>query len=282
MKDPEDGIESQKSKDEDKSYSNNSHSIPVDRALQMSAKQAEFMSLFDDKDVKDMRETIVKGPNFLHPEKHDKYTEEEKKDIDGNEYEEAKGIFDEEVNRIQEIIESNISPKILNRLNSKDLIKKHLLEKLYSQDSEESNKTKSIIGFSGYSGPLPPPSYLEGYSQLIPNGPERIMVMAEKEQAHRHSMEQNQLQSEVRIGGQIVDMERRNSLIGVLSAFFIVLFTLSSATLLVYTGHDVAGTILGGTGLVSLVGTFIYGTNSSRKEKTKENDKRPITDDNKT
>lgn len=40
-----------------------------------------------------------------------------------------------------------------------------------------------------YSGPLPPAEHLRGYDAIIPSGGDRIMVMAEKEQAHRHELD---------------------------------------------------------------------------------------------
>lgn len=37
-----------------------------------------------------------------------------------------------------------------------------------------------------HSGPIPDPDTLERYNQIIPNAANRILEMAEKEQAHRH------------------------------------------------------------------------------------------------
>lgn len=34
-------------------------------------------------------------------------------------------------------------------------------------------------------GPLPPPSVLKGYDEIIPGGAERILIMAEKQLEHR-------------------------------------------------------------------------------------------------
>jgi len=42
---------------------------------------------------------------------------------------------------------------------------------------------------SFHSGPLPPPEILKKYNEAVPNGAERIMTMAEKEQKHVHTME---------------------------------------------------------------------------------------------
>lgn len=36
-----------------------------------------------------------------------------------------------------------------------------------------------------WSGPLPAPADLEKFNQIVPNGAERIVAMAEKEQGHR-------------------------------------------------------------------------------------------------
>lgn len=40
-----------------------------------------------------------------------------------------------------------------------------------------------------HAGPLPHPDFLRKYEELIPNGAERIMTMAELEQTHRHTRE---------------------------------------------------------------------------------------------
>jgi len=37
-----------------------------------------------------------------------------------------------------------------------------------------------------WSGPLPPPATLKQFDEVIPGGAERILRMAEAEQAHRH------------------------------------------------------------------------------------------------
>lgn len=44
-----------------------------------------------------------------------------------------------------------------------------------------------------WSGPLPPPAALEKFNEIIPNGADRIVKMAEAEQAHRHTYEKDGL-----------------------------------------------------------------------------------------
>lgn len=40
-----------------------------------------------------------------------------------------------------------------------------------------------------YQGPLPPPAMLRGYEELVPGGAERILAMAERQAAHRQTIE---------------------------------------------------------------------------------------------
>ena len=42
---------------------------------------------------------------------------------------------------------------------------------------------------SAFQGPLPPPELLERYSQIVPNGADRIVAMAESQLQHRQSLE---------------------------------------------------------------------------------------------
>ena len=73
-----------------------------------------------------------------------------------------------------------------------------------------------------WSGPLPAPADLEKFNQIIPNGAERILAMAEKEQAHRIEYEKVGLPAAIRESrrGQILGAVI--SLIAVLGAIYAV------------------------------------------------------------
>lgn len=60
-----------------------------------------------------------------------------------------------------------------------------VLEKL---DPEEQ---RTIEMMSSYSGPLPPPEYLQGYVDAYPEAAERIFHWVEEQQSHRHLMEKS-------------------------------------------------------------------------------------------
>lgn len=55
--------------------------------------------------------------------------------------------------------------------------------------NNESNKRMIIAARQQFSGPLPPPDMLLKYNDIVPDGAERIIVMAEKQQNHRIYLE---------------------------------------------------------------------------------------------
>ncbi len=110
---------------------------------------------------------------------------------------------------------------------------------------------------TSYSGPLPPPSMLKAYDDVIPGAAERILALAERQAAHRQKIEST-----------VVRGDTMRSWAGLIAGAFVAVLFLGVAALLVSTGHDLAGVAIGTTTLVSIVGTFIYGTESRRRERT--------------
>jgi uncharacterized membrane protein len=107
-----------------------------------------------------------------------------------------------------------------------------------------------------HSGPIPDPSTLERYDKILPGAAERILRMAEEQSAHRRDIEK-----------YVIKSKSRDSLLGIIAGFLIAMGTIASGTYVASHGHVWSGTILGSAGLVGLVGVFIYGTRSSRKER---------------
>ncbi|MFH1564357.1 MAG: DUF2335 domain-containing protein [bacterium] len=78
--------------------------------------------------------------------------------------------------------------KFLNKFTQNLKISLH---KLLRNKSNKENRglVAQQITTMEFSGPLPPPSILEKYNQIIPNAAERILVMAEKQSQHRRELE---------------------------------------------------------------------------------------------
>lgn len=106
-----------------------------------------------------------------------------------------------------------------------------------------------------HSGPLPTPTDIERYDHLIPNGADRIMAMAEREQAHRHQMEEREQ--------ALLEQAERNDFIitkrGQAFGLGVCLAVLLAGIVLALAGHATVAAVLVGLDLVSLVAVFVAG-----------------------
>lgn len=103
-----------------------------------------------------------------------------------------------------------------------------------------------------FSGPLPPPDALERYDQILPGSAERILAMAERQATHRHDLEKSALRNDA-----------REARLGQILGFLIATIAIGAgSTVALYapqTGGQIAGGLIGATGLATLVGVFVYG-----------------------
>jgi len=107
-----------------------------------------------------------------------------------------------------------------------------------------------------HQGPVPPAASLAQYDEVVPGAAERIIAMAEQEAVHRQLMEKKVIESDI-----------LNSRKGLNYGIIIGLTAVIGGCACVMTGHDVSGSIIGGTGLTGLVGVFVYGSRERRKER---------------
>lgn len=136
-----------------------------------------------------------------------------------------------------------------------------VFEGISKQKKQQIIKSLVITMHKTHIGPLPDPETLTGYSNLIPDGANRIMLMAEKQLEHRMRME-NKV-----VGGQMIQ-----SNIGQVLAFLIGIAALGAATYCIVQGHEWPGSVLGVGGLTGLVTAFIKG----RSQQTRSlEEKRP-------
>ena len=82
------------------------------------------------------------------------------------------------------------------------------LDELDEEEQKEFGKMTSFITrevMERYSGPLPHPKILSGYEQILPGTADRIVAMAEREQEHRHNMQEKMIKTESRdsVGGMV-------------------------------------------------------------------------------
>ena len=127
---------------------------------------------------------------------------------------------------------------------------------------EERLVTTTIEAYAAFEGPLPPPQMLDRYNSVIPDGANRIMIMAEKQQIHRHELEST-----------VVTANAAAQARGQLFAFLLALVAIIGGVFLIATGKDTAGLAAILTALGALVTVFIVGrvqATSERRSKRKE------------
>ena len=112
---------------------------------------------------------------------------------------------------------------------------------------------------STFSGPLPPPETLREFNEIVPGAAERIIKMAEGQFEHRKELER-----------KVIDSDIARSKWGQILGFFIAIFGITASGIISIYGNPIGGVVLGVGTLASLVGVFMYGSNTRSKEREKK------------
>jgi uncharacterized membrane protein len=110
-----------------------------------------------------------------------------------------------------------------------------------------------------FSGPLPPPSVLREYNEIIPGLADRIVALAEKQTEHRIGIET-----------KIIESDISQSRAGLVCGITVAIMCVGAGMTCILYGHDWAGTTLATGAVGGLVYTFIYGTASRKAERTEK------------
>lgn len=113
---------------------------------------------------------------------------------------------------------------------------------------EKQTALRQILTSVQYQGPLPPPAMMEDYARIIPNGADRLVILLEKQTAHRIAMEDKL------VTGRITVTKNGQFIAAGLSIFFGLV-----AAFLGYTGHDLLGGSIGVTTIIGLAVVFVLG-----------------------
>ena len=107
-----------------------------------------------------------------------------------------------------------------------------------------------------YSGPLPRPEDFAKYKTALPDAPERILTMAEKQQSHRIEMESTIVREDIALS-------KRGQILG----FIITLFFGSISVWLGLEGHDWLAGVIATAVIGTLAAIFVL-----KKEPSVKND----------
>jgi uncharacterized membrane protein len=114
--------------------------------------------------------------------------------------------------------------------------------------SRENNSFLPCRNFPGF-GLLPPPDILKMYDSVIPGLADRLVAQAEKQTSHRIALEKKLLVANI-----------WKSFLGLVFGFLIGSLGIGGGLYLTFAGFNVIGIIFSSATLVSLVMSFIYGS----------------------
>jgi uncharacterized membrane protein len=153
--------------------------------------------------------------------------------------------------KVVEEIESN-HPALLDGVTRKE----EIVEAVINQCVE----IKSFEYAELHQGPLPSPTTLKGYDDIVPDGAERIMKSFEVQSEHRQKIEK-----------KVVNGQVNQSFIGQVMGFIIALLFLYAGFRLIIKGYEIHGTIISSIDIVGLVSVFVIGRQKKYKIKEKNN-----------
>lgn len=124
------------------------------------------------------------------------------------------------------------------------------LQVCMSKNNKIQKQNNAVISQqSSFSGPIPPPQFLEKYNEIVPGSAEIIIKMAKNQAEHRQSLEKSVISSDI-----------KNSKIGLIFGFIIGMTGIIAGVIIIAIGQIIAGSFISGVTLASLVGTFVYGS----------------------
>ena len=147
--------------------------------------------------------------------------------------------------------------------------------------------------YESYGGDLPPPEHIAALEALMPGATNRLFVIAEQEQAHRHQTDLIQLEL-LRVKqektGEIIrhnatanQSDAQRSLLSLLAATVVVLATLGiyAYSLAIGKHSDASFALLVGE-LATLAGAFIYSANKKAPKQARKQTRKDEADEDET
>ncbi len=116
-----------------------------------------------------------------------------------------------------------------------------------------------------FSGPVPPPAFLEQYERISPGLASRMVSMAEAESVHRRQIESSVVESHCQ------DQRAFHSevLRGQILATAITVVALVAGAYTAVSGHEWAGGVLGCAGIGGIAINLILGRNAKQESAPK-------------
>lgn len=124
-----------------------------------------------------------------------------------------------------------------------------------TRDSEDNTAVSAEIQTASFSGPMPHPSILAKYEEIVPGAAERILVMAESSMRHQQEYDH-----------AVLEASKQQLARGQILGFLIGISAIGASVYAAILGYPWLAAILGGTTVVGLVTAFVVGRLVSKKE----------------
>lgn len=158
----------------------------------------------------------------------------------------------------------------MNEPHSENEVEDVSTEANSSRDAQEedSSLSQNISASIQFTGPIPPPIILEQYNRILPDAANRILAMAEREQEHRHKMQEKLIDSQVLDQRQ----ERTERRVGQNYGLTIGIVAIISGSITAILGSSLAGGFIGSAGVIGLVAVFVLGRREQQNSQSTQLD----------
>ncbi|SEF42315.1 Predicted membrane protein [Xylanibacter ruminicola] len=99
---------------------------------------------------------------------------------------------------------------------------------------------------TSFRGPLPAPEDFKAYQEVLPDAPERILSMAEKQLNHRTDIEKTIVEKNLSLSNR-----------GQWMGFILAILFLIASMILAFTGHELLSSIIMGSTLLGVLVVFV-------------------------
>ena len=133
-----------------------------------------------------------------------------------------------------------------NNNNDDERPKNEIPEKILKEIPEKVAKFVVATVEKRFSGPLPPPEILAAYKNILPDAPERIFSMAEKQQHHQVALEEIITKSDIKRADR-----------GLIFGFILFLILIGGAIYLFAMEKNIGGYIFIFSSIAAAIVTFV-------------------------
>ena len=120
----------------------------------------------------------------------------------------------------------------------------------------------AALSSRSYHGPLPPAEEVEHWERILPDAANRFLSLLE-DQTYAE-IEADRLQLD--IYSRIVRQDFLTKTVGQIFGFLIAIVAILAGTYTTLQGHPIAGSFIGGSGVASLAGVFVYERSRQRHQ----------------